>query len=159
MIQACLCTLKYQNAPDPVEQCFARIEECSTLLNRYETSHDVRQSEISFPWKTNMPLLILREENLKWTVLPFSACCSITCFQIGKEVPEAHSQLSGIFYIELHASDWFCLALSCAGSWGGGPSAYPPMGFGANAGMVGLIASSPHAHKNLNMWIIWHHQH
>lgn len=37
----------------------------------------------------------------------------------------------------LRVSDWFCLGLSSAGSWGGGPSAYPSVGFGANVGMVG----------------------
>lgn len=45
----------------------------------------------------------------------------------------------------LHVSEWFCLGPSCAGSWGGGPSAYPSLGFGANAGMVSLIRPSSHS--------------
>lgn len=119
------------------------------------------QSGISFPWKTNMPMLILREENLKWTVRAFSACCSVTCFLIGKEVPEARSQLSGIFSI-LHAPCvWLVLSrpVLCRqlGRWS------------ERLSICGLWSQPRHGKfnhiflpltlKNLNTWLNWHHQH
>lgn len=159
MIEACLCTTNCQKAPDVVDIvikfCFARMKLCkigqfmlsclgapqirrrNMMLPEWNFSPLVKQTSLGWYW----------EENVKSTALPFSACCSFTCYLIGT-IEKGGSRVSftvqwNISHSACSMSEWFCLGLSCAGSWGGGPSAYPSLGFGA--GMVSLTRSSSHS--------------